>query len=132
MRAVATVRSALQQRHSERRGLDDRLRHRATAGLLEDEHEIDHREAEPAARLRREHSDDAHVGELLPEAGDTAGRVRPGGANVRGRAFLLQQLTHRVAKRDVIVGEREAHGQRRGIPSTRSAITLRWISFVPA
>ena len=103
-----------------------------TARLLEDEHEVDHREPEPAARLRREHSDHAHVGELLPEAGIRPVCVRPRGADVRGRALLLEELAHRVAERDLIVGEREAHRQRLGSPSTRSAITLRWISLVPA
>ena len=56
------------------------------------EHEVDHREAEPAARFRREHADDAHLGELLPQAGDAAGLVRPRGAHVRGRALLVEEV----------------------------------------
>ena len=123
---------SVEQGHAEGRGLDDRLGCRATAGLLEDQHEIDHREPEPPARLGREHADHAHLRELVPEPGNAPSRVRPSLADVRGRALLFQELTHRVAKRELVVGESEPHGQRLGIPSTRSAITLRWISFVPA
>src|SRR5665213_1081520 len=86
--------------------------------------------AEAAVRLGGEHADHAHPGELFPQSRDPTAGIRPGGAHVRGRAFLLEQLPHCVAERELIVGEAESHVQRRGNPSTRSAITLRWISLV--
>jgi len=99
-------------------------------GLFEDQDEIDHRQPEPAFRLGREHADDAHRFELVPESWDPTCRIRPRLTYVRGGALLGQEVTHGVAVRELIVGEGEPH--RRGKPSTRSAITLRWISFVPA
>ncbi|GIU89706.1 MAG: hypothetical protein KatS3mg010_0805 [Acidimicrobiia bacterium] len=49
---------------------------------------------------------------------------------LRGRALLREQLAQPVAQLELVGGEGEPH--RRGSPSTRSATTLRWISFVPA
>ena len=48
-----------------------------------------------------------------------------------GHSFV-EQVAHRVAERELVVGEREAHRHFLGSPSTRSAMTLRWISLVPA
>jgi hypothetical protein len=47
-------------------------------------------------------------------------------------AFSDEQLALRDATRDLLVREREVHAYFLGRPSTRSAITLRWISLVPA
>ncbi len=123
---------ASEERTAERGGLDDRFGERAPARLLEDQYEVDHREPEPAVRFGREHADDAHLRELVPQTGNPTGLVRPRGAYVCGRALLVEELAYRVAERDLVLGERESHRQRLGSPSTRSAITLRWISFVPA
>jgi hypothetical protein len=122
----------VEQRGAERRRFDDRLGRRASSRLLEDEHDIHHVHAHTAARLGQQHADDAHLGELVPEPRDATGLVRPRFAHVRGGAPALQQLAHRVAERELVVGEGEAHDYFLGRPRTRSAITLRWISFVPA
>ena len=122
-----------EERYAPGRGLHDRFRHRESSGLFEHEHEVDKREPEPSCRLRGEHADHAHGGELIPETGHTAGGVRPRGAHVRRRAFVDEEVAGRVADRELLFGEGEVHGcYFRGRPRTRSAITLRWISLVPA
>ena len=67
--------------------------------------------------------------EQLADMG-VVGLVGPRRAHVRGRALLREQIAQRVAQGELLLGEREPHA--RGRPSTRSAITLRWISLVPA
>ena len=71
-------------------------------GLLEDEHEIDEAQPEPAGRLRCEQADDAHLHELRPEARDPSGLVRPRVAHVRGGALLREEIArpHRGARAD--------------------------------
>src|SRR5439155_6757551 len=121
-----------EQRSTECRRLDDRPGERMTAGLLEQQHGVDEAQAQAARAFGNEQADDPDVDELLPEPGHAPGVVGPRLADVTRRALLREQVTKRVAERELVVGEREPHRQRLGSPRTRSAMTLRWISLVPA
>ena len=119
--------------HRHRGVLDEGLGQCGAACLLEHEHEVELRATQSAIGIGREHPEHSHVGELRPHRVGTARGVAPRRADDRGRALFFEQVAHSVAERELVVGECEPHGaQALGSPSTRSAITLRWISFVPA
>ena len=126
-----------EQRRRHRRGLDERLGQRGPAGLLEQQHQVELVHAQPAVRLGHSEPDHAHLGQRRPHrrrrtVGAVVGASHAGAHRV-GRALLGQQVAHRVAEQQLVVGEGEAHGGYfLGRPSTRSATMLRWISLVPA
>jgi hypothetical protein len=47
-------------------------------------------------------------------------------------ALAREEVPHGVAEQPLVFGEVESHGYFLGSPRMRSAITFRWISFVPA
>ena len=118
------------QRRRHHRRLDDRVRQRDAARLLEDRHEVGLVKAEPAVGVGHEQTEHAHGVEARPHAAiEFAAGAPAAGAHVGRRRLLGEEVARGVAERDLVVGEREVH---RGSPSTRSAAMLRWISLVPA
>ena len=113
--------------------LDHGPGHRRVAELLEQQDRVDDAEAHPAGVLRSEDADDAHVGELLPQRRAVGPAVLPQRAQVGGGELLREQVAETVGEQELVVGESEAHRQTPfGSCRTRSAMMLRWISFVPA
>jgi hypothetical protein len=117
------------RRHRGRRG--ERLGQRGAAGLFEHQHRVDLVAAEPAVRLGHQQAQHAELGQLAPQLR----RVRAAGvpllAHVGGRALGLEEIPGRLLEQELLLAEGEVHGYL-GSPSRRSAITLRWISLVPA
>jgi hypothetical protein len=121
-----------QQGHDHAGHAGHRVRRAGPTQLLDHADEVDLGEAHAALVLGHEQGDDAHLDQAVPKAGH-ASVAGPGLAQPLGRALLGQQLGHGFAEGDLVVGEGEVHRSYfRGSPSTRSATTLRWISFVPA
>ena len=126
---------ARQERRRDGRGFDDRLGKRGAAGLLERQHQRHLVETEPARTLGHQHAQDAELGERRPARRDRAPcSLLPDGAHRGRRTDALEHAADAVAEAELLLVEREMHavGQSRGRPSTRSAMTLRWISLVPA
>ncbi len=76
------------------------------------------------------------LGQLGGAAQDCGPRRSPTFAQHLGRGLDHQKAAHRVAQGHLVGGEGEFHGgdscaQLLGIPSTRSAMMLRWISLLP-
>jgi hypothetical protein len=110
----------------DRRGrLGHRPRHRVMPELLAGHHDVGQAGAEPAPALRHGERGDTEPGELAPQR--QAGGAVPAGPPPRGagRVGPREQAVQRRAEQLLL-------GRHRGSPSSRSAITVRWISFVPA
>ena len=121
------------ERQRDRGVLDDRLGQRGPARLLEQQHEVELVQPEPARGLGRGQADTPIAASAAHAPGSDRRRSSTRRARRSGGHSFVEQVAHRVAERELVVGEGEAH--RRyflGRPSTRSATTLRWISFVPA
>src|SRR5262249_21284593 len=114
-----------EQRHGDERGIAEWRRQRRASRLFEREHEVDRAAAEPAMRLGDEKAEHAELGQSRP--GEVVART-----NRRRRTGAPQRFAHAVPKGELLVAKREMHRHLRGRPSTRSAMTLRWISLVPA
>src|SRR5206468_3855434 len=111
---------------------DHRLGERGAAELLVEQHGRGLVEAEPALLLGDGEARDPELGELAPELGRAPRIALPERADAGRRALAGEEVAHRLLERQLVVVEEEAHRGYRGRPSRRSAITLRWISFVPA
>ncbi len=114
--------------------LDDRIGQPDPTRLLEQQHEVELGQAETAEGLGHLDPEHAHLGQRRPHVGQATVVVDPRVAHLLGLALLVEQVAHGVAEQDLVVGEGEAHRSAYflGRPSTRSAMTLRWISLVPA
>ncbi len=107
----------------------------AATGFLEHRDHVDFGQAQPAAASVSERVEHADVDQRLPRPGQPARCRLARGSQRSAIAVRRERVAHRVAEGELVVGEGEAHDAClyfRGRPSTRSAITLRWISFVPA
>jgi hypothetical protein len=121
-----------EERRAHRRRRDDGLGERRAAALLEEEHAERLVEAHAAVRVGHECAREPDVGQLLPEVGRAPGLGPPRRAHALGRALRAQEVAHGLLEQQRVLAEAEVHRQSLGMPRMRSAITLRWISFVPA
>ena len=117
---------------SERRQDGDRLDVRAGHGgpsqLLERQHQVDRRRAESAVRSEAE-GEHALLGQPRPQLASgcvVAGRPRSRNSRNVRRGKQIAERRRELA----LLGD--GSKPHRGSPSSRSATTLRWISFVPA
>ena len=107
--------------------------------LLARDHQVERAGPEPAVAFRHGQPGDAEPGQLLPHR--VPGRAVPGcpGPGRARHVRPAEQLVQRRAEllllgRPAQPGVFAQHGRlaHRGRPSSRSAITVRWISLVPA
>jgi hypothetical protein len=113
--------------------LGDRLGQRGAPALLEHRDERLLVEAEAAELLRRHDPEEPGVCEHPRERVRAAALRRPRCAHRRRRTPALEQRARPCLERAHVRVEGEVHPRYlRGSPSNRSAMTLRWISFVPA
>ena len=108
--------------------LGHRAGHRVMAEFLAGDHEVGEAGTEAAVVLGHRQRGDSQLGECPPhgQPRSTVTRGPPAGG---GRHLGVSE--HVVQRRGEL-GPLTGPGGHRGSPSNRSAITVRWISFVPA
>ena len=121
-----------QQGRGNRCRLEQRLDQSNAAGFLERQHHLQLGERQAAVLFGNEHAEHTHLRELAPQLGRAAGFGFPRGTDRIGRHLACEERTDALLKALLVFGEEKIHDQALGRPSSRSAITLRWISFVPA
>ena len=120
--------------------LHERLGQRGTTGLLRHQHEVDVGQAHAADGFGRQHARQAELHQARPAFGVVAthrgsfARLRRAGRHPQlgRRAHVVEQFADGRSHHPLLFAEREIHGPYLGMPSTRSAMMLRWISLVPA
>ena len=88
----------------------NRLGHCVAAALLEQKHEVERAETEPAVTLGRRQTEDPELGEVVPQPGDAAALRLPGIGERFVRALLREQLAHGLLHQALIFRELELHG----------------------
>ena len=118
----------------DRRRRHDRFGQGGTADLDEDPHRVDVVHPEATELFRNEQSGDSDLAMLGPEFGGAAGFGLPLGPNELDRTFTREKVANGFLKQELVFVEVEFHRSLyfRGMPRIRSAMMLRWISFVPA
>ena len=123
---------AAEQRHADRGRRDHRLGQPRAPGLLQEKDEIDLVHSHSIVLLRDQKARHADLGQAGPELGRATGLGLPERPNPLRCALGLEEVVHGVPQQQLIFGEVKTHGQLLGSPRIRSAMTLRWISLVPA
>ncbi len=116
-----------QQQRGDQRAVGDGRVDQAAAQFLHHHHGLDGAEAQATVRLRHGQAGEAEFGEFGVDGTRAATGLGDAVAALEGKA-LLDPAAHRVAQRDLVVGEIEVHVQ---LPRTVCATMLRWTSLLP-
>ena len=127
----ATLPGRSSTRRADERRLGNRPRSRRATELFEHQDRVELGQPEAARVFRHQQAEDPRLCQRLPDLPAAARSLGAARAHL-GRQLRGQDLAYRPGQLSLIGGESETHQAPLGSRRTRSATTLRWISFVPA